>query len=210
MILRKLARDLVTNWKGTFTISIRGAYALLFAIFIMAGSVGSAFAHALPGSVLVFSENEDQLHVTITFSLDDLVIVEPEFERLADAEIGTSLTEEKLTALCRYIEPHIALSQTSNPLPVELINATITEASNEHVGKFSQVKLQMVASTIEPTDTLPITLTYDALMHEIRSHRATVYWQNDGGNSVEGLTGVVDFGYKVVDGNPQAHELALP
>ncbi|MBZ2160514.1 hypothetical protein [Alteromonas stellipolaris] len=210
MILSKLACDLVSNWQGTFAISIRGAYPLLFAIFIMASSIGSAFAHALPGSVLVFSENEDQLHVTITFSLDDLVIVEPEFERLADAEIGTSLTEEELTALRRYIEPHIALSQTSNPLPIEFINATIAEASNEHVGKFSQVKLQMVANTIKPTDTLPITLTYDALMHEIRSHRATVYWKSDDENDIEPLTGVVDFGYKVVDGNPQAHELALP
>jgi hypothetical protein len=208
--LRNLAQGLVSNWRGAFAISLRSACALLLTFFLMAGSIGSAFAHALPGSVLVFSENEDYLSFTITFSLEDLIIVEPKFESLANVESGTSPSKKALTALRHYIEAHVALSQTSRPLPIRLINATLTEANNEHVGTYSQIELQLVSTPIKPTRTFPLSLKYDALMHEIRSHRVTVYWQNDDVDDIEPLTGVVDFGYRMVDGNPQTYEIAHP
>jgi hypothetical protein len=206
VILRALARVLMSNWLGAGVISLRVTSALLFAFFIMEGSTSTAFAHALPGSVLIFSENDNQLSLIVTFSLDDLVIVEPEFERLANVAIDASLPEQELATLRRYIKPHIALSQTSKPLSLRVTNASIAEASNEHIGKFSQVKVNIVTNLNDPTSMLPITLNYDLLMHEIRSHRATVYWQSNNGE----LKGIVDFGYKLVGGNPQVYELMRP
>lgn len=175
---------------------------IVFALWLLLGWTGAALAHALPGSVVILSSDEAALRVQITLALDDLVLAFPEASSLELLPIS----EPDLAGLERYLATHLLLEKDQVPIALKLDDVRLQAAENEHVGAFVQVAFDLSGPVPAGADPFPLILTYDVVMHEVRNHRASVYWQTPDG----ALQGLADFGYRPIDGQPQPVELQRP
>ncbi len=178
--------------------------AALLALFVVSINIGPALAHALPKAVLTFTQGDQQLRLTITLPVEDLVLAHPALKGLETAALDAGLGPEHLADLAAYFSDHLALHHDAAALALTLESARIRLDENEHVGTFRVLIMDW-------TGTLPdvegdLTLTYDAVMHEVRSHRAEVYWTGPDALPV----GLVEFGYRSVNGAPQPVVLQRP
>jgi len=165
--------------------------AIVLALLFLVNSIGAAYAHALPGTVLIFSREGPQLHVTIQFALEDLIIAFPEIASLEDAPSPGALPSAELAQLRAYFSDHIALQSNSVDLALSLTHARLRSAENDHVGEFTQLVANLTVA-VSPSDQVPpLLLFYDAIMHEVRSHSATVYWKDSSGD----LQALTEFRY---------------
>lgn len=162
----------------------------LLAFAMLAGGAGSVQAHALPGSVLLLRQDGSELQLTIQFPLEDLIIAAPELAALEEVKADTPLSQEMADRLDRYLGRHLALTEGGISLPLTLSKAHIQPAFHDHLGHFMLVVSQWNVAGIE-TDPSSLVLKYDAVMHEVRNHRATVQWlsQNSGARPI------AEFGY---------------
>ncbi len=178
--------------------------AVLLALFVVSINIGPALAHALPKAVLTFTQTDQQLQLTITLPVEDLVIAYPALEGLESAALEEGLSPQHLADLAAYFSDHLALHHGAAGLALTLESARILQDENEHVGTFRVLIMDW-------TGTLPdaagdLTLTYDAVMHEVRNHRAEVYWTGPDALPV----GLVEFGYRSVNGAQQPVVLQRP
>lgn len=150
--------------------------AIWLAASLWIGGVGSVSAHSLPGSVLLLSQQGGELHVTLEVALEDLTLAFPDARPLEELPVDRSLPAELLARLDAYLAEHVALEQGGTRLPLSLAHASLGTARNDHVGAFTLLTADLTAPLARTGNPFPLTLSYDAVMHEIRSHRATVYW----------------------------------
>jgi len=143
------------------------AYALFF------GGAGSVLAHALPGSALLIRQDESELKLTIQFPLEDAIIAEPELAVLEGMKADEPLSHRMEDRLVSYLHHHLSLTAGGASLPLTLYDARIQTAYHDHVGHFLQIVTQWRAASIE-IEPNSLVLKYDAVMHEVRNHRATV------------------------------------
>ena len=170
------------------------------------GTVATAAAHALPGSVLLLSHRDDELRLTLQVALDDLILAAPDVRDLEDLPVGRNLPAEELSRLDAYLAGHVALERGAAALPLSLSSASLVPAANDHVGAFTLVVTELSAPLPGTADVSPLTLFYDAVMHEIRRHDATVYWVPSGAPPLP----VAEFRYGIVDGRPRPVPLEMP
>ena len=176
----------------------------MLALSFWAATTTLAHAHALPGTILVFAQTEDTLTVEITVNVEDLTIAEPALLVLRDLPVGP-LRDELLTdQINTYFDYHMKVTAGSETISFTLDHAEITLGENDHVGVFEQMVLTFISDTAPSTEAL--TLRYDAVMHEVRNHRAVVYWADPGG----GTNFIAEFGYRRIDGAAAPVELAAP
>jgi hypothetical protein len=178
------------------------AFVLVLSLFV--ASVGISHAHSLPGSVLTFSQLGKQLDLSIEFSLEDLIIAAPELKSLEVAPLDEDLTSSDLKKLTDYIQKHLELKHQSKVLAMVIAGVSLSVTKNDHVGSFILVTIRVSFSVPQGTEVFPLALTYDAVMHEVRTHRVSVYWTEANAE----LVGLVDFGYSRVEGKPQVHILS--
>lgn len=177
------------------TFYIRGR-AILLALFVSIHALGAANAHSLPGTVLIFSQDESQLQVTVQFALEDLVIAFPAMASLDEASVPGDIPSTELEQLRAYFFDHIALQSNSVDVPMSLTHARLRSAENDHVGEFVQVVADLRVE-LPVSDKVPsLMLFYDAVMHEVRSHSAIVYWRD----ATDDLRALADFRYNTIDG----------
>ena len=170
------------------------------------GTVGAAAAHSLPGSVLSISRADDELRLTLEVPLEDLVLAAPDVRDLEDLPVGRDLPAGALSRLDAYLADHVALERGTTALPLSLSGASLVAASNDHVGAFTLVVAELAAPLPGTADVPSLTLFHDAVMHEVRSHDATVYWVRPG---VPPLA-IAEFRYGTVDGRPRPVTLDVP
>lgn len=71
-----------------------------------------------------------------------------------------------------YETTHLALADAAGErIDVRFSTPRTEQAHDDHVGHYTLMVVELTA----PEAALPITLHYDAIMHEVRSHRAAVY-----------------------------------
>lgn len=155
----------------------------------MSASHGPLFAHALPGSVLTFWQQDAQLNLSVSLPLDELIVAAPPLGDLAELPVGRDLSEANAKRLAAYFQAHLHVRSGNDELPLTLTRATLEQGQNDHVGKYVNLVVDFVA-TDSPAAAL--TLAYDAVMHEVRNHRATVYWRKADGPP----EGLADFGFQ--------------
>lgn len=166
------------------------------AFFLAFGAVTTALAHALPGSLLIFSQDDDALKLSISLPLEDLILAAPELDTLTAAPLDQPFRIDSLSPLADYFSDHLSVQQASIDLTVTLIGGSTQTAFNEHVGAYVLLTLQFDVDLPNASSVFQMTLIYDAVMHEVRNHRATVYWRTANTEPV----GLADFGYKPVNG----------
>ena len=169
-------------------------------------TVGAAAAHSLPGSVLSISREDDELRLTLEVPLEDLVLAAPGVRDLEDLPVGGDLPAGALSRLDAYLADHVALERGTTALPLSLSGASLVAAANEHVGAFTLVVAELVAPLSGTADVPSLTLFYDAVMHEVRSHDATVYRARPGAPPEP----VADVRYGTLDGRPRPVSLDVP
>ncbi len=141
------------------------------------GLIETAHAHALPGSVLTFEQQpQHTLHLTLQFPREDLLIAAPQLTALGDAKPEAPLAQALTDQLGDYLRHHLALSANHTPLTLQLVGARLASTYQPQLGDYVLVITEWNVKTdkAEPDSLL---LKYDAVMHEVRNHRADVYWQ---------------------------------
>lgn len=170
----------------------------------------SVNAHSLPGSELVFKDRDPKAALSLSFPLEEFIIAAPELDFMERASNNDDLTSEEKSQLNQYFSQHIQLKPVNDQskhafLSPSLHSLTVTEAFNEHVGNYKRVKVQFSLDTGRlQRDLFPLALRYDAIMHEIRSHRVAVFFES----AQSGKTKLTDFVYSEVNGNPTVHVLS--
>ena len=164
--------------------------ASMFAFAAMVCLAGGALAHALPGSVLSLRLQGGLLQLTLQFPVEDLIIAAPEFVALEDVEAGQSVSEELTDELTRYLSRHLSVSENGVSLDLNMTDVRLQPAHLDHLGQFTLLVSQWEMMGAEK-DSTPLELSYDAVMHEVRNHRATVQWIEPNGD----LRLISEFGY---------------
>ncbi|MCO7232558.1 MULTISPECIES: hypothetical protein [unclassified Cobetia] len=147
------------------------------------GLIETAHAHALPGSVLTFEQQpQHTLHLTLQFPREDLLIAAPELAALGEQAPGQPLPQPLVDQLGNYLSHHLALSASHTPLTLQLVGARLASTYQPQLGDYVLVITEWNVKTdkAEPDSLL---LKYDAVMHEVRNHRADVYWQTSDGHT---------------------------
>jgi hypothetical protein len=145
------------------------------------GLIETAHAHALPGSVLTFEQQpKDTLHLTLQFPREDLLIAAPELAALGEQTPGQPLPQPLVDQLGDYLSHHLALSEDGDSLPMTLNGAHLASTYQPQLGDYVLVITEWNVKTDKPEPD-SLLLKYDAVMHEVRNHRADVYWQTPDG-----------------------------
>ena len=161
----------------------------LLALCVLVSGPGAVLAHALPGSVLLLQPQEAGLQLTIQFPLEDLLIAAPELAALEEATSEGPLRLETAELFNQYTQRHLSLTEDDTTLPLTLAEVRLQSTYHEHLGHFMLVISQWDVANVtsEPSS---LVLNYDAVMHEVRNHRATVQWLAQDG----ALRQVAEFG----------------
>lgn len=155
------------------------------------GLIETAQAHALPGSMLTFEQQpQDTLLLTLQFPREDLLIAAPELAALGEQPPGHPLPQPLMDRLGDYLRQHLALSRDGDTLPLTLTDAHLTSTYQPQLGDYLLVVTRWNLSYQGATPD-SLRLKYDAVMHEVRNHRADVEWQTPEGNTRP----MADFGF---------------
>ena len=147
------------------------------------GIVQTAHAHALPGSTLIFEQQpKHTLKLTLQFPREDLLIAAPQLAALGDANPDAPLAQALIDQLGDYLSQHLALSKDGDALPLTLTEAHLTSTYQPQLGDYLLVVTQWDVKT-EEAEPDSLLLKYDAVMHEVRNHRAEVEWQTPAGDT---------------------------
>jgi len=165
-----------------------------------------AFGHSLPDSKLTFTKSEQQLNLSISFPLEDLLLASPDLSEINQVTVGSALSLQLQDQLESYIIAHLRLQQSNTDLPITFVSASVESAENEHVGLYKLLLSHLTLPGVVDGNVFPLTLSYDAVMHEIRNHRATVFWES----STSGKIVLAEFGFKRLNGKPKPVLLMKP
>lgn len=176
--------------------------ALILAFF----AAGHLMAHALPGSVVTLSRNLDALSVAIAVNVEDLVIAEPALAPLETMESGPVTAANVTKVLVAYFKDHMHLTHAGAPVSLTLVDAKLGMGENDHVGQFALLTLTFSGETDQLAPDFPLVLRYDAVMHEVRTHRASVVWSK--ANQIP-IT-LTEFGFRNLGGQPSPILLNAP
>ncbi|MBE2168776.1 MULTISPECIES: hypothetical protein [unclassified Cobetia] len=147
------------------------------------GIIQTAHAHALPGSTLIFEQQpQHTLKLTLQFPREDLLIAAPELAALGDAKPDAPLPQTLTDQLGDYLSQHLSLSKYGDTLPLTLTEAHLTSTYQPQLGDYLLVVTQWDVKT-EQAEPDSLLLKYDAVMHEVRNHRAEVEWQTPAGDT---------------------------
>ncbi|MCV2404100.1 hypothetical protein OFY17_14635 [Marinomonas sp. C2222] len=177
--------------------------AAVFLLLAFSCGMSKLYAHALPGSVLTFSQHEKGLELAITFPLEDLAIASPQLESLKALPVGSDISGEYLSDLKAYVEEHLSLGEDDEELPFTLQSASLKDAYHDHLGYYTLVALNLIFPSEIITPATSLELSYDVIMHEVRNHRAHVYWSD----SDQSARKIAYFGFRRVNGEVQKHLL---
>lgn len=138
-------------------------------------------AHALPSTTLTIRAEAEGTHLTIAMPLNELDLAMPGESGLGPNPAIGPVRAEVRERIAGYLASHLALQTASGEqLDVGLSAARIERAQDDHVGAYNLLVIDLTA----PAAALPLTLRYDVIMHEVRSHRAAIYLQASGAEDV--------------------------
>lgn len=179
--------------------------AVLLASQLAFGMGSVAQAHSLPAAVLVFSQADQNLDLSITLAVHDLEIAAPQFASFSDAQVSQDLPIESIAGLTEYLSTHLLVQHEGTDLPFTISNASLGTASHEDVGTYQILTIALTSTVGSDADVFPLTIRYDAVMHEVRNHRAQVYWTEPNQDHVR----LTEFGFQPTDGTQKNVTLAL-
>lgn len=182
---------------------------ILLAAFFWLGTYSSCvFAHALPGSALTFSQDTSGIKLSVSFALEDFVIAAPKFEELQNLSAEQNLSKKQLKLLKAYYDEHLQLKRHSKVLKYILDKAKLQLTYRSDVGEYIALLSEFSVVVDESESLFPMWLKYDGVMHQVRTHKADVYWSESSEN--EGPLHMASFWYKSQKGHSHGVLLSAP
>jgi hypothetical protein len=138
----------------------------------------ATLAHPLPDSTLTLTPEAGRLEMTLTIPVSELILAQPTLAELAELPDKAMLPTALQKNLTTYLQQHMALTTDSHPAAdVQVTSASVSDAKNENVDHYDLLTVKMVAPSIEIQK---LSLTYDAVLHEVRNHRLSVWLAQEG------------------------------
>ena len=191
-----------------FKFLISFSHAFVYSLVAFAFSVS---AHSLPGSELVFKDINSKTGITLSFPLEEFVIAAPHLKFVENASNLGDLTSNEANQLARYFNQHFKVKsvnegQKNQFIPPSLHSIEINDRFNEHVGHYRRVEVlfALASNALTYNSLFPVALHFDAILHEIRSHRVAVFYEDKQNRKIK----LVDFVYSEADGKPTVHLLS--
>ena len=160
---------------------------------------------AAQGSTLTFWTESNRLKLRVRLPVKDLVVAAPSVDSLNEAAAPYELSLLERLSVARYLISHLDLTKGRTRLSLTLEDAVLHVADKD-LGPLSLLDVELTASLPRGGRIFPLTLVYDAVMHEVRDHRATVYWQPQGMPAQQ----LAEFGYRTFNAEPRPVILNMP
>lgn len=131
-------------------------------------------AHALPGTDLVIRVDAESTTLTVSMPLHELDLAMPGGSGLGPEPTQGPVTGAERNRIADYLAAHLALTDAARKaIDLRLSAARIESAHAHHVGTYTVLVIDLAG----PAAAFPLTLRHDAILHEVRSHRAAVFLQ---------------------------------
>lgn len=158
----------------------RFVYTLFLGLFLLISN--ATLAHQTPSSNVLLDVNAKTVGVVIQIPISELGLAygSPVFSN------STTIFEDQKLKLREYMLQHIQLYSTKeNPWIVTFKDMKIVSDAQEWSGPpFYELEVQLVFTPNVGESTRAFHLHYDAVMHQVNNHTATVVLRNDWENGV--------------------------
>lgn len=135
----------------------------------------TAAAHPLPETRITISTGGGDLVLTVAVPVPELNLAMQ--DGLGDAPPSGPVPPAQLAKLSAYFGAHLGVSMADvGALNMRLRGASIIDAASTETGHFDLVTMDFAAPLPMDIGIFPMTLRYDAVMHQVRNHRADVFW----------------------------------
>lgn len=180
--------------------------AIALAFSLLAVGYGPVLVHSLPGSVLALWQEEARLDLSVILPLTELIVAAPEFADLGGLPAGQGLVPENIERVAAYFAEHLELQKGAADLPLTVMGAAVGTDNNSHVGTYRTLIVRFALPLPTPDAARPLTFAYDAVMHVVRNHRASVFWGQPGTSRKE----IAEFGFQAASGTTRSVLLPAP
>ena len=161
------------------TLSLSSKAGLVF-VSVLAFGPRTPEAHPLPSTTLTIASDDDSLDLSISLALHELALALPSVSDLAENPPDEPLPQVVMDILVAYFARHLSLVPADqSDLSLKVTDARIHGAKAEDVGHYNLIALELTTPVAADRAVFPLTINYDAVMHEVRNHTATVLWQTD-------------------------------
>jgi hypothetical protein len=132
----------------------------------LVGQADVALAHALPGTEIVITQRGDTMTLDFAVPMPELILA----MKLPKGTANMLVTQGD--AIVTYFSAHLRVTDgNGRAVPVALSGWTIAPMTDEDVGTFDM--LQFTAS-LRPVTTTGLVLHYDAVIHRVANHVASL------------------------------------
>jgi len=128
-------------------------------------------AHPMPNSVIAISLSDDGARFDVAIPLPELRLALPE----SIVKTSDLLVEPQRSAMVAYFKAHCFVQSkggATEPLVIE--SMTLGNATDENVGQYQELRVQMFVAASAGFDPRRFTLTYDVVIHQVPNHFALV------------------------------------
>ena len=152
------------------------------AALVLAWAPLMAAAHALPPSTVDVTTGPASVGLALTIPQDELAIVLPV---VAGADPDAVMPQAVAAAVADYLARHVFLTGAGKfGLDLTVSEIRFATVAQQDLGQIAVVAVDLRADLPAALVGLPLTLRYDAVLHEVRNHSATVTLHRAGGPAV--------------------------
>ncbi|MEO8886410.1 MAG: HupE/UreJ family protein, partial [Mucilaginibacter sp.] len=142
-----------------------------------------AGAHPMPSSVVKLSVLDSYIKGEAKMPLPEL-----------ESAIGTSISGVNTPFFRDYFTKHIAAISQSGAWQTTIQNITTNAAQDVAVGKYRQVVVQFTLTPAAINDLRKFTFNYDAIIHQVVTHSALIFIEQDWSNGIQTDAGARQIG----------------
>lgn len=153
----------------------------LIILFISLGFTANSFGHPMPNSVLLLDMQANGINAEVQLPINEL-------EFALDFGIGNNtdvLIERYGSQLSRYLAAHIhAQSPDGTPWTVQIGEMHIEAAEQTATGAYKELVVKVYLQNPQGQSPRHLTLYYDAIIHQVVSHKTLVVIRQDWDNGI--------------------------
>ncbi len=145
----------------------------LFMLFILSNI---AFSHPMPSSVMLLDVKSKTIHCELQLPLKELQFAVP-----FDVTINTThLLKNHEGELSKYILSHFSIQgKSGDKWDVHIDKMNVLKTEQEATGKYEELIVQLVITPKKNNNLREFSIHYDAILHQVVTHRALVIIRQD-------------------------------
>lgn len=145
----------------------------LFMLFILSTI---AFSHPMPSSVMLLDVKSKTIHCELQLPLKELQFAVP-----FDVTINTThLLKNHEGELSKYILSHFSIQgKSGDKWDVHIDKMNVLKTEQEATGKYEELIVQLVITPKKNNNLREFSIHYDAILHQVVTHRALVIIRQD-------------------------------